>query len=1248
MSAPNGTLGLPELSSTPSVPAPGTLLFFTKTDGNAYLLNSSGVLSAIGSTEAITSLTGDVSATGPGSAAATVNFVGGQSASNIAAAVVLVDGATSTSAPHTLVERDASSNFSANIITATLNGNAATSNSSLTAINFTGNLYGDVTGTQGATVIAMVGGETASNVALSVMATQAATPANTASTIVERDASGNFVASVITANLTGNVTGNLTGNVTGNVSGSSSTFTGSLSGDVTGTQSATAIASTVVTGKLLTGLATGTNTPILASNSILTAFENLQAQISGTSGSAITALTGDVSATGPGSVAATVNSVGGKTASQIASAVSAYQAATSADTPSTLALRDASGNISFSLASLSQLDVTGSANVVQATIQAWSTQTADVFDILNFGGSKLFSVTNAGNGLFAGTVIASNFSGSSSGTNTGDVTLTNTNSIDLAFTSGQTGLNATLNLSADAADAGYMLANTSIHSGANPGLLVEVAYGTPVNVGTSNYSGSAASFSLSDHVHAITSPIVLALLLTGYTTGSNTPITASNTFLQAFENLQAQISSSVGSAITSLTGDVTATGPGAAASTVVALQGHSVSNTAPTDAQMLLWVSGTSKWTPASMSGDATIADSGAITLSTTAVTGKLLTGYATGTNTPITASNSILTAFENLQAQVSATVGAAITSLTGDVTATGPGAAAATVAKIQGTTVSGTTGTGNVAFSASPTFTGTVTTAAISGTAITGTSFTDSSLTPGSIPFIGASGLITQDNANFFWNDSTIALGIGTNVPADVLNIVVSTASASRHVLLDGYGANAVGFRTRFAAGTIGSPSAVPSGAEMASFGAIGYGTSQFAAVNTGAIHIVAGETFTNASNATYMTFLTTATGSVAGVERMRINTNGNVMIGTTTDGGQLLQVNGTSAFNSSSVDAVTINSTSFVFDSVNNALGIGVQPNTATIITGINSSGAAKPIQLIGYGTGSSTGLRGDFARGTSGTPTAAQAGDTLNFISARGYGTSQFATSSTGVMQLVAGETFTNTSNATYIAFKTTPTGSVTSAERMRINSTGNILVGTTTDNGTDLVQVNGSLNTISHIISGTAGAGYINFTSQSAAPSTPSSGYRQYADSSGRFAWIGTNGFTRTFDGSANTANRVYTLPDTNGQIATSQMITAFKTAVVALTFGANVATDASTGNTFTLTLTGTANLSAPTNPTNGQKITYRISQDATGGRALTFDPIFNFGNSIYANTQTANKTDYIGCIYNSTNVTWDVVAFSKGF
>lgn len=60
---------------------------------------------------------------------------------------------------------------------------------------------------------------------------------------------------------------------------------------------------------------------------------------------------------------------------------------------------------------------------------------------------------------------------------------------------------------------------------------------------------------------------------------------------------------------------------------------------------------------------------------------------------------------------------GGGISQLTGDVTAgPGSGSQAATVAKIQGTTVSGTTGTTNVVFSASPTLSGTAIIPAITG----------------------------------------------------------------------------------------------------------------------------------------------------------------------------------------------------------------------------------------------------------------------------------------------------------------------------------------------------------------------------------------------------------------------------------------------------------------------------------------------------------------------------------------------------
>jgi hypothetical protein len=59
--------------------------------------------------------------------------------------------------------------------------------------NFSGSLAGDVTGTQSATVVSAVGGQSAVNVASGVIAANAATNSDIPNTVVKRDASGTFV-----------------------------------------------------------------------------------------------------------------------------------------------------------------------------------------------------------------------------------------------------------------------------------------------------------------------------------------------------------------------------------------------------------------------------------------------------------------------------------------------------------------------------------------------------------------------------------------------------------------------------------------------------------------------------------------------------------------------------------------------------------------------------------------------------------------------------------------------------------------------------------------------------------------------------------------------------------------------------------------------------------------------------------------------------------------------------------------------
>jgi hypothetical protein len=76
---------------------------------------------------------------------------------------------------------------------------AASATTAGTANAFSGSLAGDVTGTQGATAVGFVGGQSAANVASGASAANAATSADAANTIVKRDPFGNFSAGTITA-----------------------------------------------------------------------------------------------------------------------------------------------------------------------------------------------------------------------------------------------------------------------------------------------------------------------------------------------------------------------------------------------------------------------------------------------------------------------------------------------------------------------------------------------------------------------------------------------------------------------------------------------------------------------------------------------------------------------------------------------------------------------------------------------------------------------------------------------------------------------------------------------------------------------------------------------------------------------------------------------------------------------------------------------------------------------------------------
>lgn len=121
------------------------------------------------------------------------------------------------------------------------------------------------------------------------------------------------------------------------------------------------------------------------------------------------------------------------------------------------------------------------------------------------------------------------------------------------------------------------------------------------------------------------------------------------------------------------------------------------------------------------------------------------------------------------------------------------------------------------------------------------------------------------------------------------------------------------------------------------------------------------------------------------------------------------------------------------------------------------------------------------------------------------------------------------------------------------------------------------------------------------------------------------------------------------PTTNGQVLTCDLTTTThlkwatpaaggSTAFVTLTDAATITTDASLGNNFRVTLGGSRTLAAPTNLTDGQRLTWEIIQDSTGGRFLTFASIFVAGFSIpfLIVNPTANSTTTVVGIYDTTS------------
>ena len=74
--------------------------------------------------------------------------------------------------------------------------------------------------------------------------------------------------------------------------------------------------------------------------------------------------------------------------------------------------------------------------------------------------------------------------------------------------------------------------------------------------------------------------------------------------------------------------------------------------------------------------------------------------------------------------------------------------------------------------------------------------------------------------------------------------------------------------------------------------------------------------------------------------------------------------------------------------------------------------------------------------------------------------------------------------------------------------------------------------------------------------------------------------------------------------------------------------------------------GSCTIAAPTgSPAQGQKLLIRINDNGSAA-PLTWNAIFQEIGVTLPTTTTANKTLYIGCIYNTDSIKWDVIAVKE--
>jgi hypothetical protein len=461
--------------------------------------------------------------------------------------------------------------------------------------------------------------------------------------------------------------------------------------------------------------------------------------------------------------------------------------------------------------------------------------------------------------------------------------------------------------------------------------------------------------------------------------------------------------------------------------------------------------------------------------------------------------------------------------------------------------------------------------------------------LTTGSVPFANGSNQLAQDNTNFFWDNTNKWLGIQTNAPSHSLDVRANNTGGGVVRVQNGVnGFSAVSF---FASDSTQKMTLM--------YGNTGPGAPyagkfiHFGSVNTLFLDLSSNSALeiTPTLNNVGMQFWdgTSAAVSAANTGKVRYTTTGQKTQWSFNGGSYFDAATYAASLTTGSVlfangsNQIAQDNANLFWDDTNNRLGVG----TATPTFDISVAGNTDTIfQVASYNVSATTAswLSVERARGTKTSPTALSAGDWVGFLNFVGYTDSRHAVARIGAFA-ATGWGATGADSPGYMTFETTPDGSGTTVERFRTPSDGSIQMPNATPAVSD------------------ASTGRINYTT---------TGQKfQVSKNAAAYEDVATLATAQTFTKSQNVAS-------------------------VALTDAANIATDASLGNVFTVTLAGNRTLDNPTNLVAGGVYRWVITQDATGTRTLAYGTAFKWPGGTAPTLSTgANAIDTIEAVYDGS-------------